>query len=113
MREAGSRAIFVAYAGLVAFISLRPMTTASIEPWDKLGHLIIYCIFAILANRVVVGKRHFQLLCLVIFLYSGLLELAQSLLPGRVMSGYDLLANGVGVLMGMLLVIGPINARDK
>jgi VanZ family protein len=36
--------------------------------------------------------------------YGGLLEVAQSYMPGRVMSGYDFMANTLGVVLGAVVV---------
>lgn len=95
-------AAFVAYSLLVAFISLRPGDTAGIEPWDKLFHLLIYGVFGLLASRLSRKPGHLLYLGLGIVAYSALMELAQSYMPGRVMSVYDLLANILGVVVGVL-----------
>jgi VanZ family protein len=46
------------------------------------------------------NKRYYLYLCLGIIIYSGLIELGQSYVPGRDMSALDLLANIAGVLLG-------------
>lgn len=97
-------AILVVYTGFVTYLSLRPMGTGSLEPWDKVGHLLIYLCFALLAWRAANTRRIFFLFCLGIFIYSGIMELVQSTMPGRVMSGYDLLANGAGIGLGIALL---------
>lgn len=97
-------AIFFIYAVLVAYISLRQGTGASIEPWDKLLHLLVYYIFSVFGYRATRAGRGYWLVCLGIIAYGGLLELAQSYTPGRYMSGEDMLANTLGVLLGALVV---------
>ena len=96
--------IFVAYAGIVAAMSLRPGTDTSIDPLDKIVHLLVYYIFAVFGYRALRNKRYYPYLCLGIIVYGGLLELGQSYIPGRDMSAYDLLANTVGVLLGAAVV---------
>ena len=92
--------VLIVYAVLVAFVSLSPGSGASAEHWDKVLHLITYAVFAALGYRAIKEKRGYLILCVAIIVYSGLIELAQSYIPGRVMSGYDILANAAGVAIG-------------
>ncbi len=71
--------------------------------WDKVGHIGLYCVFAILAYHVANQARYYYGLCLGIIAYSGLMEVAQSFMPGRMMSAGDLLANAVGVMLGVIV----------
>ena len=96
--------IFLAYAGIVAMTSLRPGGDVSIDPLDKVVHLLVYYIFAVFGYRALQNKRHYPYLCLGIIAYGALLELGQSWIPGRDMSAYDLLANTMGVLLGAAVV---------
>ena len=92
--------VLIFYAVLVAFVSLSPGSGASTEHWDKVLHLITYAVFAALGYHAIKEGRGYLFLCLGIVVYSGLIELAQSYIPGRVMSGYDIVANAVGVAIG-------------
>ena len=103
MRKKHSAILFVSYAVLVAFLSLQPGNGSSIGPYDKVSHFLTYGMFAVLAHRINLSGRHFVYLCIGIVVYSGLLEVAQSLVPGREMSALDLLANTLGVALAMLL----------
>ena len=96
--------VFIVYAGIVALTSLSPGGTQSVEHLDKVGHLLVYYIFAVLGYRMLTNKRYYLYLCLGIIAYSGLIELGQSYIPGRDMSALDLLANIVGVALGALVV---------
>ena len=96
--------IFVAYAAIVAAMSLRPGVDANIDSLDKVVHLLVYYIFAVFGYRALQNKRYYPYLCLGIIAYGGLLELGQSYIPGRDMSAYDLLANTIGVLLGAAVV---------
>lgn len=88
------------------------MNSGSIEHWDKLGHLIVYCIFAILGYRTVKEQRYFLYLCIGIVIYSGAMEIAQSFMPGRVMSAYDLLANAIGVYLGSVIARRALSVNN-
>lgn len=108
----------MAYSVLVAFVSLMPSTSISpVEHWDKGLHLITYALFAGLGYFIAREVRGYAVVCLGIVVYSGLLEVAQSYMPGRVMSGYDLLANAVGVAIGAGLMryfrdfVAPLKER--
>lgn len=102
-RDSLNIAVFIFYGALVAFVSLRTVDTGQIGSWDKVLHLGVYAVFAILAYRVFRDARQYSYLCIGIIVYSGLLEVAQSFVPGRFMSPYDLLANILGVLLGALV----------
>jgi VanZ family protein len=87
------------YTLLVAVVSLSPGTGSSIDPWDKLAHFGTYGIFTVLVWGITGYGRRFIVACLCIVLYGGIIEITQSFLPGRVMSGYDFLANTLGVVI--------------
>ena len=95
--------VFLIYTGFVTFASLRPMDSAVLGDWDKAGHLVLYFVFALLGYRVVAKPKHYLYLCIGIVAYSGLMEIAQSFIPGRQMSAYDLFANALGVGLAMVL----------
>jgi VanZ family protein len=96
--------VLAAYALFVTAASLKPGGGSSFDPWDKLLHFITYAIFAVLAYRVFRGQRRFALACVGIIVYGGLIELIQSWMPGRFMSGYDFLANTLGVVAGAFVI---------
>ena len=103
MRKKHSRVLFVSYAMLVAFLSLQPGDGLSIGSYDKVAHIVTYSIFALLAQRLNLSGRQYMYVCIGIVAYSGLLEVAQSFVPGREMSALDLFANTLGVLLTALL----------
>ncbi len=88
------------YSIIVAVTSLSPGGDARLDHLDKLVHLLVYYIFAVFAYRALNNKEYYTCTCLGIIAYSALLELGQSYVPGRHMSGYDLLANSLGVVLG-------------
>jgi VanZ family protein len=103
--------IFSFYTVFVAFVSLRPMNGGSIEHWDKLGHFTLYGVFALLGYQLFKHLRHYYALCTGIVIYGGLMEVAQSFMPGRMMSAYDFIANAVGVIIGAVIA-GKLLHRD-
>jgi VanZ family protein len=90
----------IVYAVIVTVTSLLPGGGSHFAHLDKLVHLLAYYIFAVLGYRCLKNKRLYTYVCLAIIAYSALLELGQSHVPGRQMSGYDLLANSLGVVLG-------------
>jgi VanZ family protein len=102
MKATDAKPVFAAYACVIAFVSL-PAGGALVGSYDKSAHLLIYAIFAILAYRLGLTGRRFFYICIGIIAYSGLLEVGQSFVPGREMSALDLLANALGVLLGVLI----------
>jgi len=107
-------AIVLIYALLVGYASLSPASGISVGDWDKLAHFLTYGLFAVLACSVVKSNKAHLYVCLAIVLYSGLIEVGQSFVPGRFMSGYDLLANALGVIIGAIIVrfLAPSVARN-
>ena len=94
--------VLFTYASLVTFLSLRPMDGIALGNWDKIGHLTLYFVFALLGYRVASNPRHYLFLCIGIVVYGGLIEVAQSFTPGRMMSAYDFLANATGVVIAIV-----------
>jgi VanZ family protein len=95
---------FILYTVFIAGVSLVPSELSpDISLWDKGSHFIAYMIFALIASGVSRNKKTLAYLSLGIIIYSGILETVQSIVPGRMMSGRDLLANTLGVVAGSLL----------
>lgn len=96
---------FYIYAGIVAVTSLYPSgdDKVGIEHLDKVVHLLIYYIFAVLGYRMLTDKRFYPYICIGIIAYSGLIEIGQSYIPGRDMSALDMLANIAGVILGAMV----------
>ena len=76
-----STVVFILYAGIVAFASLRPGIDGGIEHLDKVTHLLVYYIFAVLGYRALKARSYYLYVCLGIIAYGGLLEVVQSHLP--------------------------------
>jgi VanZ family protein len=104
--------VFFAYATLVTVLSLTPSGGPGIAHLDKLMHFLVYYLFAVFGYRMLNTGRYDWALGLGIIAFSGLLEVAQANLPGRVMSGYDLIANTLGVVAGAMVVTRKRKAQD-
>jgi len=107
-----NKVVFILYAVFIAFVSLRPMNSATLEPWDKVFHLILYGVFSLLGYRASKEPKQFLYICIGIVIYSGLMEVGQSFMPGRVMSVYDLLANTIGVVLGAAIAKKVFSANN-
>ena len=112
MKSITNKTTFALYTILVTFVSLKPMNGVTIGSWDKAGHLVIYGLFAVLGYRVAKTPRIFLYICFAIIMYSGLMEFAQSFMPGRLMSAYDLLANIAGVALGGFVARLALGAKN-
>jgi VanZ family protein len=105
--------LFAAYTWLGTSVSLAPATGGGLPLWDKSMHFTFYAIYVLLGSQLVRTPRHFHLLCLAIFAYSGCMEIGQHFVPGRSMSAMDMLANGLGVGLGMILAIQALPTLRK
>lgn len=70
--------------------------------WDKSNHALAFAILAVLGNRSWSGRPAAVLLGL--FAYGVLIEVLQSFTDDRFAEWGDLLADGVGLLMGQLII---------
>ena len=76
--------------------------------WDKLLHVFEYMFFGILGFRAFRRKKdqtQFFKISLILFgiLFGCLDEYWQSFIPGRTPSLYDIVADGIGVSIGVLI----------
>ena len=87
----------------ITYLSLRtPSGSVHIQFNDKIGHFIAYAVLTFNAFLVFAlstkARRNALLLALVG--YGLLIEYLQGFVPGREVSGFDLLANSLGVAIG-------------
>ena len=101
---------FVGYGLLIAWASLSAPSDAAALFWDKAVHATVYLIFVLLGTPLLGSpvaaerRRHLWWLAVGVFGYGVLMEVGQHLVPGRFMSAGDVVANGLGVLLGLGLV---------
>ena len=89
----------------IAYLSLTPSDTISIGN-DKIGHFIAYAVLTTIIGLIWYPKlKSFGVGVVLAILYGALIEIGQYFIPGRSMSGYDILANSGGVLLGVIITI--------
>ena len=97
-------AILLLYALLVLLVSVLNLgETPAADLNDKLGHFLIYALFAGIAARLV-EQRHFVFLGLALVGYGLAMELLQMFLPWRSHSLADALANSLGIVAALALL---------
>lgn len=93
------------YLGLLIVVALSLMPQDSVPApglWDKAGHVLAYAALATAGGIGYRGRRSFFLVGLGLLLLGAALELAQSFLPDRIASLHDILANAIGIALGLL-----------
>jgi len=93
---------FGSYALLIGWLSLAPSTGTG-RLWDKALHCTAYLLFVLLGSPLCARWRALGWLAIAVFAYSAALEVVQHFV-GRHMSLLDLLANGLGVGLALLLL---------
>ncbi len=88
---------------LVGVLSLINLAEAPVDDvlWDKLNHAIAYAAIAGWWAALLPGRRWKA--AAVALVFGLMMEGVQGLLPYRAFEWADMLANGVGVLLGLLL----------
>lgn len=88
---------------VITYMSLTPSEIIVVGN-DKVGHLIAYSVLMFNAGLVFFKPtKHFIGAIIFCLIYGGLIEVFQHYIPGRFMSGYDLIANASGVGVGVVL----------
>lgn len=89
----------------IAYLSLTPSETIVVGN-DKISHFIAYAVLMFNAGLLTYKtQRKFILAIAVCLVYGALIEVGQHFVPGRFMSGYDMIANASGVGIGTILTI--------
>ena len=94
--------------GLIAVIALSIMPAGAIpdpEISDKLAHMAAYAALALAGGIAYRGTRSLLILVAGLLLLGVSLELVQAFVPGRSASGYDSLANTIGIALGSAAAI--------
>jgi VanZ family protein len=93
-------------AGVIALLSLLPnKDLPDVHLWDKLKHTLAYVALAFWFGSVVVRRDYFWL-GLIVVAFGGAIELLQAQV-GRDAEWGDLLADGIGTTLGLLLASTP------
>ncbi|ATE78730.1 MULTISPECIES: VanZ family protein [Pseudomonas] len=95
--------VFAAVTMILLYAGLRPQPIPELfVEEDKLHHWIGFLVFAC-SCRLAFPNVKFTWTALGCLLAGVLIELAQGMMPLRTASPYDMLANSIGVLMGLLI----------
>ena len=101
------RLMFIFLLIMSIMLSLTPpITTMPLTLNDKIVHSAAYFSLMLACDFSWRSGKYLIIKALLVFVYSGLIEFAQDMVPGRHMSSYDLIANAVGI--GVFLVLVPI-----
>ncbi len=112
-----SQMVFV--IGLLAVIALSVIPQGAIPDTgvsDKLGHIAAYAALVLAGGIAFRRARSLFMLAAGLLLLGVGLELVQALLPGRLASGYDMLAIVVGIALGSAAAISTntfMNRRPR
>ncbi len=96
---------YVIYVFIITYLSLTPIEhkiTVGIWDWDKAAHFTAYLLLAMFVKRVHLEFSY--LTCVVTcFSYSFAIECIQYFIPNRMFDIFDMLANLLGAIMGVVL----------
>ena len=90
---------------LITLLSLLPpKSTINLGNQDKISHYIAYFFLSI--NALLISKNRKKIITiLLIILYGIILECLQSFVPGRFPSYNDVIANLLGALSGLVIIL--------
>jgi len=92
--------------GLVVFVAVGSVIPGAVitgfSSADKIVHMLSYFLLMIWFSGLYSRQRH-VVIALILVTFGGLLEFLQAVLPYRFFDPLDLLANTVGVALGLLL----------
>lgn len=107
VREERRWAIAAAGVALAIFvlssIPADDLARTGIRIWDKAAHAAVWAVLAFCTGRALGGRRHAVLLAIAIGVgYGAFDEIHQGFTPGRDPSGWDIVADAVGAVIGAL-----------
>ena len=108
-RKLARLALFVGVVTVILLSLIPNEAMPSLAISDALAHMTAYGVLAFVGGIARRHARSLVMLATVLFLLGASLEFFQGLLPDRDASGYELLANMVGIAVGCLVAIS-INA---
>ncbi len=75
-----------------------------IELWDKLGHFLAYAVLAVGGGMAFLPRRTEVAVGVLLIAYGCIFEIAQVYIPGKSGTIADAIADGLGVVAGMVIV---------
>ena len=104
--------VFVGVLVAVSYLALTPTPPKAADlGWDKLNHFSAFGTLTVLGG-LAWGRTQWRV-ALGLLAYGGLIELLQTQVPGRAADWADLLADGIGIVLGLavLAALRRLNAR--
>jgi VanZ family protein len=100
-------AAITAFAAGIVVVSVLSLTPGDVLPaidvWDKLQHVLAYLALAVTGGVAFSGGHRLSRLAIGLLILGGTLEALQGLVPGRVVSFGDAVANAIGVALGLAI----------
>lgn len=94
---------YVLYVLLIAYFSLIPIEHEIFKGIDdKWSHFVTYLILFIIAKKVHT-KSNYLTCAITCFIYSFIIECIQYFIPNRYFEGLDLIANSLGIFLGIVI----------
>ncbi|MBB2484390.1 VanZ family protein [Mitsuaria sp. WAJ17] len=107
-------ALFALTLFAVSYLALCPAPPRAADlGWDKLNHFSAFGMLTLLGSLAWPGRQ--GRLAGGLLAYGGLIEILQTQVPGRAAEWADLLADGIGILLGLglLLVLRRLSGRKS
>ena len=104
------RKLLITYGILILSISSIPGDSIPrfvLLSWDKLIHIIEYSILGFLSINSLSNESKNQIIiaCLLCLCFAIMDEIWQSFIPGRFSSGLDVIADGIGIIIGSIFAL--------
>ena len=108
------RAVLLLLLVTVTWLALSPAPPKAVDTgWDKFNHALAFASLAFVSVWALWSQpRQWGWLVLALLAFGGAIEIGQSYLPPRTADWFDLLADGVGILVG-LLPAWPITRQQR
>ena len=110
----GFAALLALLIVVVAWFAFPPAPPRTLETvWDKLHHAFAFTVLAGVAELAFWPQQgHRWRVALGLLIWGGVIELVQSQLPTRSAEWGDLLADAVGMALGLLLALPLVRGAD-
>lgn len=108
------RALLALLLAVITWLALSPAPPDSADTgWDKVDHALAFATLAFVSVWALWQRpRQWLLLVVALLAYGGFIEIAQSFVPTRDAEWNDVLADGVGIALGLLVAL-PIARLSK
>jgi VanZ family protein len=111
------RVLLLLLVVVILWLALSPVPPKTVDTgWDKANHAMAFAALGFVSVWAVWPRpRGWAWLVLALLAFGGAIEIAQTFLPPREGDWWDLLADGVGIAVGLLfaLPITAISARRR